>query len=169
VSDILDGIMSLGEVLGCRERAETLADSVRNRLNNVRVKVAESEPRRVVFLEWLDPLFAAGHWIPELVRIAGGHDLLGTVGERSRPIEFKDLVEADPEIIVVGCCGWSAEKTSAELGKMLQRDGWRSLRAVLTGQIHVVDAESRFTSPGISIADAVEELAEIFDPLGGRG
>jgi iron complex transport system substrate-binding protein len=88
--------------------------------------------------------------------------LLGTVGERSRPIEFNDLAEADPELIVIGCCGWSAERTTSELEKHLVRDDWQSLRAFKSGRIHIVDAESRFTSPGISIADATEELANLF-------
>jgi iron complex transport system substrate-binding protein len=164
VDDILQGIVSLGEVLECRERAVDLAADVRVRMDKVREQVAYFEPRRVVFLEWLDPLFAAGHWIPELVQIAGGQDLLGIIGERSRPIEFKDLAEANPEIIVVGCCGWSAERTMSELNKLLIREDWQSLDAVKYGRIHVVDAESRFTSPGVSIADAVDELASLFHP-----
>jgi iron complex transport system substrate-binding protein len=161
VAEILESIVSLGEVLGCRERAKLLSDSVRNRLDNMRQSVMSRALRRVVFLEWLDPLFAAGHWIPELVQIAGGYDVLGTVGERSWPIKFKELVAADPEIIVVGCCGWSTDRTATELRKLLVRDDWRSLRAVRNGQIYVVDAESRFTLPGISIADAAEELANL--------
>jgi iron complex transport system substrate-binding protein len=162
VAEILQGIVSLGEVLGCRERAMDLAAGVRLRLDRVREQVANFVSRRVVFLEWLDPLFAAGHWIPELVQIAGGQDLLGTIGERSRPIDFSDLAEADPEVIAVGCCGWSADRTSIELEKLLRQSDWQSLQAVKTRQIHVVDAESRFTSPGISIADAVEDLSSLF-------
>jgi iron complex transport system substrate-binding protein len=164
VAEIINGVESLGDVLECRDRATALADSISQRLEVVRERVANLEPCRVVFLEWLDPLFAAGHWIPELVQIAGGHDLLGTIGERSRPIEFNDLAEADPETIIVGCCGRSAERTASELEKLLIREDWQSLRAVKSGKIHVVDAESRFTSPGISIADAYEELTTLFHP-----
>jgi iron complex transport system substrate-binding protein len=164
VAEILQGVESLGEVLEYRDRATELADSISQRLEVLREKVANLEPCRVVFLEWLDPLFAAGHWIPELVQIAGGHDLLGTEGERSRPIEFNDLAKADPEVIVIGCCGWSAERAASELEKHLVRDDLQSLRAVKSGRIHVVDAESRFTSPGISIAAAAEELADFFHP-----
>jgi iron complex transport system substrate-binding protein len=162
VAEILQGVESLGTVLGCRPKAEALAASVSQRLEGVKVESAQHPMKRVAFLEWLDPLFAAGHWIPELVQIAGGHDLLGTIGERSLPIEFNDLAEADPELIVIGCCGWSAERTASELEKHLVFEDWQSLRAVKSGRIHVVDAESRFTSPGISIADAAEELANLF-------
>lgn len=162
IAEILQGIVSLGDVLGCRGGAVDLADGIQLRMDRVREQVANLEPLRVVFIEWLDPLFAAGHWIPELVQIAGGRDLLGTVGAKSRPIKFSTLGEADPEVIVVGCCGWPAERTSAELSNMLRQGDWQSLQAVRTGRVHVVDAESRFTSPGISIAGAVEELAKLF-------
>jgi iron complex transport system substrate-binding protein len=161
VAEILQGVESLGDVLGCRDRAAALADSVSQRLQVIRERVANLEPRRVVFLEWLDPLFAAGHWIPELVQIAGGHDLLGTVGDRSCLIKLAALAEADPEVIVVGCCGWPAERTASELGNLLNRREWQMLSAVKAGRLHIVDAESRFTSPGISIAAAAEELAEL--------
>lgn len=162
VNDILRCITDLGKVCNEAEKGEELASAVRCRLFNVRYLTGLiGEPTNVAYLEWLDPLYCAGHWVPELVEFAGGRDVLGTAGKRSHKVTFDQLAKANPEVIVIGCCGWSESRTKEAFADIADRADWQSLQAVKNGRLHIVDAESCFTSPGISIADAVEQLAQL--------
>lgn len=162
VDDVLNGIVELARICDRADAGEELAAAIRCRLFNVRYLTGLiAEPPRVVFLEWLAPLYCAGHWIPELIEFAGATDVLGRAGKRSQRIAFEDLEAADPDVIVVGCCGWNAERTEETLAQILSAPRWQELRAVQRGRVHVVDAENCYTAPGPSIADAVEELAKV--------
>lgn len=163
IADILSGITELGELCQCSHAGEELALAVRCQLFNVNYLTSLiGDPVKVVFLEWLAPLYAAGHWIPELVELAGGVDMLGVPGKRSTRISFEQLASADPEVIIFGCCGWSAERTWDVLSPLLVAPRWQELRAVQKRRVHVVDAVTCFTAPSPSIADAVELLAKLF-------
>lgn len=162
VDDILNGIVELARICDRADAGEELAAAIRCRLFNVRYLTGLiAEPPRVVFLEWLAPLYSAGHWIPELIEFAGATDVLGRAGKRSQRIAFEDLEAADPDVIVVGCCGWTAARTEETLEQVLAAPRWQELRAVKAGRVHVVDAENCYTAPGPSIADAVEQLAKV--------
>ncbi len=162
VDDILNGVGELGQLCNRGDAGEELALAIRCRLFNVRYLTSLiAEPVRVAFLEWLAPLYSAGHWIPELVEFAGGVDVLGTPGMRSSRISFEQLAESDSEVIIVGCCGWTAERTWQAVSTLLAAPRWQQLSAVRAGRMHVVDAETCFTAPSPSIADATEELARL--------
>jgi iron complex transport system substrate-binding protein len=132
---------------------EPLAGELRARLRTTGDRVAGRRPPRVACLEWLDPLFNAGHWVPEQVRIAGGLDVLGRAGERSREIVWDDVVAARPEIVIAMPCGWDAARAAREAEALGPIEGARVLG---------VDGAAYFSRPGPRLVDGVELLASIF-------
>jgi len=118
----------------------------------------------VVFLEWLDPLFCAGHWNPELVELAGGRDCIGRAGERSHRIEWEEVVRADPEALVIACCGYPVDRALVDFTGLQCRPGWSSLKAVRTERVYVVDGSSYFNRPGPRLVDSLEILAHALHP-----
>ncbi|MFL5778189.1 MAG: cobalamin-binding protein, partial [Chloroflexota bacterium] len=119
---------------------------------------------RVVGLEWLDPPFALGHWVPEQVRRAGGWDLLGADGESSRQTSWHDVREVDPEMLVLMPCGFHLDETVSEWERTPRPTGYEDLAAVRRGQVFAVDGSAYFSRPGPRVIDGIELLAEIFDP-----
>jgi iron complex transport system substrate-binding protein len=113
-----------------------------------------------VFLEWLDPFFCGGHWNPELVHLAGGRELIGQTGARSRRIDWSELRQADPQIIFIACCGFSIERTKVDLAKLGKNPQWNALRAVKNGRVHVADGNAYFNRPGPRLVDSLEILAD---------
>lgn len=115
-------------------------------------------------IEWIDPLMAAGNWMPELVEMAGGENLFGEAGAHSPWMEWSDLALRDPEIIVLLPCGYDLPKTRAEMRALLSRSGWPRLRAVREGRVALTDGNQYFNRPGPRMAESLEILAEIFHP-----
>lgn len=148
-------VRRVGEALERPGDAARLIARLRSRLAAVEERVAGRRRPRVACLEWLDPLFNAGHWVPEQVRIAGGDDVLGTEGARSREIEWDDVRDARPEIIVAMPCGWDAERAAIEAAGLGSIDDARVLG---------VDGAAYFSRPGPRLVDGVELLASIFHP-----
>ena len=150
------GVVSQGAVLvgGLKSRATTIAR---------RAELADRRPS-VLCLEWVDPLMAAGNWIPELVSMAGGTPLLGRVGEHAPWVEWRDVAAADPDVIVAMPCGFDMERTRTELASITSRAEWRDLRAVRGHDVFVTDANQYFNRPGPRLVDSLEILAEIFHP-----
>jgi iron complex transport system substrate-binding protein len=141
--------------IGRDDVADVVLDELRTRLDVVRRQVAGLRRPRVACLEWLDPLFNAGHWVPEQVRIAGGEDVLGTAGARSRVIEFDDVLAARPEIVIAMPCGWDAPRAASEAAR---------LGSVGDARVVGVDGAAFFSRPGPRLVDGVELLASIFHP-----
>jgi iron complex transport system substrate-binding protein len=153
VEEVLASYLTLGEATGPLAEATALVAEQRARL------AALPAPRRrprVMFLEWTDPPFAPGHWVPEMIALAGGEPLLGTAGEKSRRVTWEQVHAADPEVVVVGPCGYD-RKGSRALADELVASG------VLPGgvRVEVVDANASWARPGTRLADGVEELAGI--------
>ncbi len=121
-------------------------------------------PPSVATIEWSDPLMAAGNWLPELVAIAGGNNLLGDAGTHSPKFEFADLLTADPDIIVFMPCGYDLAKTAAEAEKLIRDPAWAALSAVQGGQVYAVDGNAYFNRPGPRLVESAEILAEICHP-----
>ena len=155
IAEIEDNIVDVGRAIGRLEEAEALVRSNKERLARVRAAVASAPRRRVVFLEWTDPLFCGGHWVPEMISIAGGEDPLGRPGEDSVRMDWDDVVNAGPEIIIVSPCGYRLER-SAELA--------RQLRRVPGAALYAVDANAYFARPGPRVVEGVELLAHLFHP-----
>jgi iron complex transport system substrate-binding protein len=157
LEEMLETILLLGEMTDREEAARREIAALRGRLERVRERVRGLPRPRVYAMEWLDPPFSGGHWVPEMVEIAGGHEVLGKAGARSERISPSQVIEAGPEIIVLMPCGFSLERTVAEYRRTPFLPGW-------TGQVYAVDGSSYFNRSGPRLIDGVEILAEIFHP-----
>jgi iron complex transport system substrate-binding protein len=162
LEDVVNGIGVIGDAVNASASArEAMAAMRRELFAACQSTCIRSDRPRVVFLEWVEPLFCAGHWIPELIELAGGVEVIGTAGARSRTIQPADLIAADPDVIIACCCGWSAERTLDTFGELEQQHWWQSLQAVRQGRVHVIDAESSFTTPGPGLVAASRLLAQL--------
>jgi iron complex transport system substrate-binding protein len=119
---------------------------------------------RVALLEWLDPPFSTGHWNPELVRLAGGIDGLGTAGEKSRTLRWEEIVAWQPEVVLISCCGFTAERTMQEIGVLQNVPHWDEVPAVREGRVYVTDGAAYFSRPGPRLVDSLELLAHVIHP-----
>jgi len=165
IGDIFDNILMVGELTGADEKAKNVVDGLRNRLEVIRQKTANISSRPGVFmLEWLDPPFAPGHWVPEQVEIAGGIPLLGEAGKRSVTTTYDAILESNPEVLVLIPCGYYKEDILRQLENTRFPSGWREMRAVRNGQVWALDATSYFSRPGPRVVDGTEILARIFHP-----
>jgi iron complex transport system substrate-binding protein len=163
---ILGTILAVGNATGRRAEARALVAGLRARVETVRARAAEAPRRpRVACLEWFDPPFGPGHWLPELVEIAGGRAGLGRAGEPSQRISWGDVIAFAPEVIVLTPCGFSLERAISEAGEILpHRMGWAALPAVRAGRVYAVDGNSYFSRPGPRIVDSLELLASLIHP-----
>ena len=155
IGEIQDNIVDVGRAIGRVQEAEALVRSNQERLSSVRAAVASAARRRVVFLEWTDPFFCGGHWVPEMISLAGGEDPLGRPGEDSVRMDWDDVAGAQPEIIIVSPCGYRLER-SVELA--------RRIRRVPGAVLYAVDANAYFARPGPRVVEGVELLAHLFHP-----
>lgn len=162
LDEVLDTISLVGELTSRKERAHAAVNALRMRLDNVRKRVGGRHRPRVYAMEWLDPPFSGGHWVPEMVEIAGGHEVLGKSGEKSKRITPEQIRQAAPEIIVLMPCGFSLERTVDEYRRTDFLPGW-------TGAVYAVDGSSYFNRPGPRLVDGVEILAAIFHPEADEG
>ncbi|HAP39387.1 MAG TPA: cobalamin-binding protein [Nitrospira sp.] len=165
LDDVLRDIETLGEAMEREEAGRQLAAALRRRLDAVRTTVgAEPSRPKVACLEWLAPLYSAGHWVPDMVAAAGGTDALATAGTPSRKIEWEALAGCAPDVIVLMPCGFTVARTRAELTAVTEHPGWQHLPAVRRGEVYLVDALSYFSRPGPRLVDGVEQLAAILHP-----
>jgi iron complex transport system substrate-binding protein len=160
----LADIRNVGAVLGVPERAEALVTALLARVDAIRERAPNAPRRRCVVLEWIDPLFCSGHWVPELVEIAGGLEPVGRRGADSTEIDWDEVVAAAPEVLVVSCCGYSVERTLEDLTILRSSSGFSALPAAQSGEIWVVDGSAYFSRPGPRIVDSLEILGEILHP-----
>lgn len=166
---IFNTITTVGAMAEAEDEAVDLVEHLRSRLGTVEQRVQERRDAgvrgpRVVGLEWLDPPFAIGHWVPEQIQRAGGWDLLGEPGERSRETTWRDVADVDPEMLVLMPCGFHLPETVAEWERTPKPRRWSELEAVRRGQVFAVDGSAYFSRPGPRVVDGIELLAEIFDP-----
>ncbi len=159
LEDVLADILHVGERLGRSTAAEALVDQLRARLDRVE-RATHGRPRpTVVALEWLDPPFLGGHWVPQMITIAGGRDPFGVApGERSRRATWDEIAAADPDWIVAMPCGFDAAGAAGEVAKLAGNPLWEGLRAVRAGRVAAVDANGCFSRPGPRLVDGIEEL-----------
>jgi iron complex transport system substrate-binding protein len=166
---IFNTIATVGAMTDAEDEAVELVESLRTRLGIVETRVHERrkeghEGPRVVGLEWLEPPFAVGHWVPEQIRRAGGWDLLGQDGEASRQTDWLSVVDVDPEMILLMPCGFHLAETVAEWERTPKPIDWKSIEAVRSGNVFALDGSAYFSRPGPRVLDGIETLAEIFDP-----
>jgi iron complex transport system substrate-binding protein len=118
----------------------------------------------VACIEWIEPLMAAGNWMPELVEMAGGVNLFGEAGKHSPWMTWEELLAKDPDVVVVLPCGFGLERTRQEMPHLARRPDWLRLRAAREGRVFLADGHQYFNRPGPRLADSLEILAEIFHP-----
>jgi iron complex transport system substrate-binding protein len=165
LEDVLADILRVGEATSRGENAAALCASLRARLEAVGRAVAGRRRPRVLALEWLDPLFAGGHWVPEMIAAAGGADALDSAaGASSKRLSWDAVRAADPEIIVAMPCGYDEAGARAQLAAIDSRPEWRRLAAVREGKVYPVDANGCFSRPGPRLVDGVGRLAALFHP-----
>ncbi len=169
IEGIFNTITTVGAMTEAEDAAVDLVETLRERLGAVEAKVqarrdAGGRSPRVVGLEWLDPPFASGHWVPEQVRRAGGWELLGSDGDMSRQTTWDAVAEVDPEMLLLMPCGFHLTETQTEWARIRRPPGYEDLTAVRRGQVFAVDGSAYFSRPGPRVIDGIELLAEIFDP-----
>jgi iron complex transport system substrate-binding protein len=171
IEGIFNTISTVGAMAEAEDEALGLLEMLRERLGRLeegvlRRRLGGVPPRRVVCLEWLDPPFAAGHWVPEQVRRAGGWDLLGREGERAAETTWERVRDVDPEQLLLMPCGFDAPTTAREWGRTPRPDWIGELRAVRAGEVFALDGSAYFSRPGPRVIDGIAMLAELFDPTG---
>jgi len=174
IEGILHSITTVGAMTEVEDAAIDLVERLRERLGAVEQRVAARrdegfQASRVVALEWLDPPFAVGHWVPEQIRRAGGWDLLGADGEKAHPTTWDAVAEVDPELLLLMPCGFHLEETVAAWSETEVPPWVADLPAARSGAVIALDGSSYFSRPGPRVIDGIELLAEILDPDGFRG
>lgn len=165
LADVFADIRRVADALGTPERGRALVSGMQARIDAVATTAAASPARpRVAAIEWIEPLMAAGNWVPELVAIAGGENLFGTAGKHSPWMEWHALVAADPDIILVLPCGFDIDRGTREMAALTARPEWSGLRAVRDDRVFVLDGNQYFNRPGPRLAESLEILAELLHP-----
>jgi iron complex transport system substrate-binding protein len=165
LAQMLEAILRIGEAAGVRERAVRLVADMRARLDAIGAVAATATSRpRVLAMEWLDPPYTAGHWVPEMIRLAGGHDELGRDGGFSYQISWEDVAKYEPEILVLIPCSFDLERTVDEAASLGRVPTWPGLPAVRNGRVYAVDGGRYFSRHSPSVVDGLAILAEIFHP-----
>lgn len=164
LGDVWDDIRRVASACGAEARGEETVARLRRRVLEIGVRSAKLEKRRVANIEWIDPLMSAGNWVPELVEMAGGIALFGEAGKHSPWLEWRDVVQADPDVLLVSPCGFGIARTLEETALLTARPEWAGLRAVRAGDVYVADGNAFFHRPGPRLVESLEILAEILHP-----
>jgi iron complex transport system substrate-binding protein len=165
LDDVYGDIRMIAGQLGVENAAEELLELSAERINIIRHKLKFiTEKPTVACIEWLSPLMMAGNWTPEIVEIAGGLPILTEAGKHSSYINFQDILQAEPDIILIMPCGFSIQRTLQEIGLFLDTPGWADLKAVKSQRVYIADGNQYFNRSGPRITDSIEIMAEIINP-----
>jgi iron complex transport system substrate-binding protein len=165
LADILNDVLRIGEATDRSRQAESLVQQLKHRIEAVRDRTARaaSQPR-VACLEWFDPLYIAGHWVPEMIQIAGGNDILATAGNPSFKIEWDAVIASLPEILILMPCGFDLDRAVRESSLLKNRADWEMLPAVRDGRVFAVSGADYFSRPGPRLIDGLEILSQVIHP-----
>jgi iron complex transport system substrate-binding protein len=165
LADILNDVLRIGEATDRTRQAESLVQQLKHRIEAVRDRTARaaSQPR-VACLEWFDPLYIAGHWVPEMIQIAGGNDILATAGNPSFKIEWDAVIASLPEILILMPCGFDLDRAVRESSLLKNRADWEMLPAVRDGRVFAVSGADYFSRPGPRLVDGLEILSQVIHP-----
>ncbi len=164
LSEVLDVTIEVGDAIGYGVEARAKVAVLRKRLARIEEVMTGLPCPRVGCLEWLDPPFSAGHWVPEMVHLAGGKELFAKAREPSRRLSWGGVLEAAPEVLVLMPCGFDVGRTLREAGALPMLPGWEDLPAVKDGRVWAVDANSHFSRPAPRLVEGVEILTRILHP-----
>jgi iron complex transport system substrate-binding protein len=165
LGDVWRDILWVGEESRRGPQAEALVKQIGERLGVLEQQLPRSGDRpRVAFLEWLQPFYVGGHWVPEMIHLAGGVDVLGKVRTPSFRVHLQDIVEAEPEILLIAPCGYSAQQARDEYRSIDFPEQWKAMPAVRNGRVYALEANSYFSRPGPRLITGLEALAKLFHP-----
>lgn len=165
IQQILDSVLTLGKILKREKKALEITSSLKKRINYIKESQKNIVKPKVLAIEWIEPFFTAGHWIPEMIDIAGGENQISVAGEHSRRMKIEEIIDINPDIIVMMSCGFDTERIISEYNNTLkENEKWNLLDAVKNKKIFAVDANSFFSKPSIRTIEGLEILAKIIQP-----
>ena len=164
LADIWDDINRVGAALSVTDRSQSLVKNLQERMQDIHRQASSLTHPTVACIEWIEPLMAAGNWMPELIELTGGINLFGEAGKHSPWMSFADLEKADPDIIIISPCGFDIKRTQQEMPLLYNRPEWPGLKAVRQNKVYVCDGNQYFNRPGPRVVESLEMLAEIFHP-----
>jgi len=162
VKDIFKDIKIIAEALNVVDKGADLIGFMKNRIRTLKKSYDDKLELTVAAIEWIDPLMAAGNWVPELIEMAGGINLFGEAGKHSPWMEYKDLIENDPDNIIIMPCGYNIQKSIIEIDSLIKQKGWKEINAVQNDKVYITDGNQYFNRPGPRIIESLEILIEIF-------
>jgi iron complex transport system substrate-binding protein len=163
LTDMVDDILRIGEATRREAAANALASDLRRRIERIGYREPDHLPR-VVCLEWFEPLYVAGHWVPEMVALAGGYDMLGQKGEPSFKVEWSRIIDSRPAFILLMPCGFDVRRTVKESTPLRRLEGWNDLPAVKANNVYALNGSAYFSRPGPRLINGLEILARIIHP-----
>lgn len=167
LTGILTDIRRVGELCGKVDEAGEVVDKLEERVGEVAGPTRElpaAKRPRVAVIEWTDPIYVGGHWVPELIELAGGVDVLGVLGEPSKAVEWQAVIDSKPDVVIIAPCGFDLDRAKGELPRLQALNGWNDLPAVNNGRVYFMDANATLSRPGPRMVDALEDIAQILHP-----
>ncbi len=165
LGDVWRDILLVGDESRRGPQAEALLENIGARLGALEQQLPQSEDRpRVAFLEWLQPIYVGGHWVPEMIHVAGGEDVLGKVRTPSFRVHLQDVLEAEPDILLIAPCGYGAQQAREEYRSIEFPEQWSAMPAVRNGRVYALEANSYFSRPGPRLITGIEALAKLLHP-----
>ncbi len=161
---VLDDILTIGKACDAEGEAARLVGQLEERIRRIEERSRGLKKQTVFCLEWYDPIFASGHWVPEMVEICGGVDELGVPGKDSRRILWEQVVSYDPDTIILMPCGFDVERALSDLPLLTRRAGWNGLGAVKNGRVYATNSSWYYSRPGPRLIDGLESMARIIHP-----
>ncbi|KEQ57290.1 periplasmic binding protein [Marine Group I thaumarchaeote SCGC AAA799-B03] len=164
ISEILDTVIKLGKILEEEDKAKEISESLEKRIQKIKNTEHTNIPK-ILAIEWIEPFFTAGHWVPEMIEIAGGRNTISKTGEHSRRMDFEEISNSDADIIILMPCGFDTKRIISEYNDILEKnERWNRLKAVQNKAVFAVDANSFFSKPSIRTIEGIEILAKIIHP-----
>ena len=165
LGDIVGNVRLLGRATGAEERADEIAEDMEARIEAVAARAADADGKpSVLHVEWADPLMCGGHWVPEMVDIAGGTNTFGDKDTGTFKLEWDDVVERQPDVIVMMPCGFDVKRGLEDVPILAEREGWKDLPAVRNDRVYVVDASAYTSRSGPRLVTGLEIMAEMIHP-----
>ena len=168
LEEVFETIKLVGQATGRDDKASGVLSELRGRVDKVRSKTETGldpgDYPRVAFLEWLDPPFNGGHWTPELIEIAGGIDCTGSRHRASRTLDWQLIIDAQPDVIFIACCGFTVERTGEEIDVLRNQPGWQELPCVKNKRVYITDGNAYFSRSGPRLVDSLEIIANTLHP-----
>ena len=164
IEDVFENIKTIAKFTGREKMARAQISRLRERLKNVKLKTQVFRKPSVLVIEWLNPIMIAGHWVPEMVETAGGKMLVSKKGEKSKKITWDEILNLNPDVLIIAPCGFDIKRTKKELDLITKRKGFKNLKAVGNKKVFLVNGDLYLTRPGPKLVEGIEIIAQILYP-----